>query len=612
MPKILTRRGWQSSIVIAQGAILQNLGSQPILVCAVDPPSADDSLLIAPGEWYVCTAAMPIRAVSQGRGVGVLSIAAGLGLDDGSDVPSPPQAGRAEIQGTSLPTGSLTAVIESQGTPAAAVESIQWTLDGADIPGATGLSLDKTGLPVDAVVSFRFVLANGILPKFEGVASNPVRISPLPQITGVVSPNPIRPGEAFTLNFDPIPDTATMMTVPGGVTTALSGTGQQRSGTAPQSGSIEIDAAKVDHAPFEATYEVVPYPAALSREDNLAVITGATEPTSITISLPDDPASPLNGTHTGPAASQTGAPVWIAGPWLTVDGPDLVLDPGTLYIQDARIASVDWAWPDLTTGLRWPHRPEDAGTTFPLTLNAVDDLGRETSVTVSVAIPASTLAGGITPLGLFSGTNTASATSKDIVVDIGPADPQKTLIVAVIWGPEPAGGASPDQTSLKIIKDGVEYLGTERNAQSIDVSNRRIELWTIPCSVGGAATLRIGGQATEYPGHAHILAGKNVAFVSATGTRGVLTAGTQTTFTPATSAGDHVLFFAIADVINAAGLFDTMINGSSEIYDQAIATEPQLLVLSKTAGTGTSTQIGAVPNASGNQAKIAAVFRSNP
>lgn len=506
--------------------------------------------------------------------------------------------------GEMSPVGAVVASIATDATSLVlgGTDAGLLAISGTNVVTTTSL-VGKTVLDF-AVIGFRDTYEARARSAFIPV------VPPPDQLDARVTPNPLVAGQAFTVTFTAPPDD-----VVSNVT--LSGTGVTRTGTAPTDDTINVSigATLSGYTSFSGVFDVLPAPAALVREGNFATITGATEPVSITVSLPDDPTSPLNGAHTGPAASQTGAPVWIAGPWLTVDGPDLVLDPGTLYIQDARLASVDWDWPDLTSGPRWPYRPEDEGTTFPLTLNAVDDLGREASVTVSVAIPAQPLAAGITDLGFFMGTNTADVTSKDIAIDLGAADATKTMIVAVEWGPETLENVSKAVSSVKIVKDAVEYLGTFRKSQTIYLKGRKIELWEIPCAVGGAATLRIGGTSTTFPGAAYVLAGKNVGFITTStannlGNSVSMTAGAQFGSTRTTVVGDHVLFFAIADQINATGLFTPSAN-LTEAYDQTIRSEHQLLIAKGTATT-TSTTSGATPTASGLAAFIHAIYRNNP
>lgn len=492
-------------------------------------------------------------------------------------------------------------MITGLGTPTPSVESIQWTLDGEDIAGATGMSLTKANLEAGDVVSFRYVLANGILPKFEGVATNPVTISPLPQITAVVSPTPLRPGEPFSVVFSVAPDTATVAAIPGGTTTALSGTGQQRSGTAPRSGRIAISAERTDYADFEMEYEIVPRPAAFVAEDATVRFDNLVAPVTIAVSQP----AKWSGTYTIPAVAPDG-PVGVKQPSISGEaevGGVLVLDPGIWASEHPSEANVlEWEWPDGSRALSYTVRAEDAGTDVAVTGAASDPSDTTTFTTVAIAIPTGAgLDAGMTLLSTKSGGVMASGSGTRVMqIDIGPADPDKVVCVVM--------GMQGFPSAPVIIANGVEYPATHVDYQS--TNSYRIGIMTIPCPAGGVVTLRVTSSAsTANEPAVAVFALKDMQLVTPVTKAGLtLTGGTATTSTVTTQAGDQVVMAIIQQATNGSEGFVSP-TGMTEVMDANAEASTRMFV-GIGAATGTQKTVGVTPVLSGACARITAVFRS--
>lgn len=531
---------------------------------------------------------------------------------------SPPNVQAPYATGDIYVGGTITAnSYPATGNPTPVFNKFYYKQNGTLLENENGASFSLTNFLDGDILTLGVIWSSTINgEEVYGSAETNYTISNQPAITADVAA--LKVGQEATVTFNiAVAADKLSITQDGASLQPVAGTLANSWKFTPKTSSIVvISANEAGYASYNKSLEVQPPDPIHQEQGNISVISHATAPTEFSVSTPDITTDTLDGNYTAPAPSQSGAPAWASGPTLTRDNGDLVLDPGILVAQDAELVSVSWNWPDGSTGLRMPEAGYE-GTTVSVPVTAVDSLGREATAEVSIAIPASTLEPGLTDLGFFVGTNTTSATSKNIAIDLGIADPTKLMIVATLWGPEPADGTSKDQTSLKIVKDGLEYPANPKRKAVTTLNSRRMTLWDIPCPVGGAATLVVGGQATTYPGKAYVFAGKNVSFVAGSdtnklGTSFNATGGTSQVGSDRTTvAGDEAVLFVMANTIDAAGLF-TPVAGLTEIHDEpAGATEPQLFVGRQTA-TGTSTTSRATPSVNCEVAFIHSIYRNNP
>ncbi|WP_103171622.1 hypothetical protein [Paracoccus sp. SY] len=124
----------------------------------------------------------------------------------------------------------------------------QWLRNGTILSGQTANSLDTTGFAADDVITTRDVWTNSQGTATGTSAGVTLAASNLQTITATLSPNPPAAGQSFSVTFSVDPDTA-----PG-----LTGTGFTRTGTAPASGDLTINATEPGYAPFEWVIATVP------------------------------------------------------------------------------------------------------------------------------------------------------------------------------------------------------------------------------------------------------------------------------------------------------------------------------------------------------------------
>lgn len=268
MPAYLTSLAWTGPIAVAAGDVLQNTGTRSILVCAEDDPEADDSLLIRPRSWYFCAAAMTIRAATHGVGIGCLSIASGLGEDDGVEPVEPTAPGTFAPHQWSVSTGAAPGAVnmDISGRPStggAALTALEYTVqDGEDAPGTAlaGLGTGQRVLTMpdeDTEYSFRVRARNSVGP---GPWSDPQAAvsgaaAELPSLEAIITPNPLVAGEDFEILFSAAPDSVSPLTLVRDADDP-----RRYTGTAPDSGSLTIGATLADHQALAVTYTYDPAP----------------------------------------------------------------------------------------------------------------------------------------------------------------------------------------------------------------------------------------------------------------------------------------------------------------------------------------------------------------
>ncbi|VDS07942.1 hypothetical protein PARHAE_01122 [Paracoccus haematequi] len=403
MPAYLTSLAWTGPIAVAAGDVLQNSGTRSILVCAEDDPDADDSLLIRPRSWYTCAAAMTIRAATHGVGIGCLSIASGLGEDDGVEPVEPTAPGTFAPHQWTVSTGAApgAVIMDISGRPStggAALIALEYTVqDGEDAPGTAlaGLGTGQRVLTMpdeDTEYSFRVRGRNSVGPGpwSEPKAAVSGEAAELPSLEATITPNPLVAGDDFEILFSAAPDSVSPLTLVRDANDP-----RRYTGTAPASGIVTIGATKAGYTAYSATFEASPAlpdlivsPAGIFA---IANATAASEPETINLSSPTAPAEMMGEWEIDFAPLASG-PVLLRDPYITgtpAVGQTMTLHlPPPLSLIAGSDPTFDWSWPDGSKGKTYVIRAEDAGVPYDVEVTLTDGNGARSYTTNAVSVPA--------------------------------------------------------------------------------------------------------------------------------------------------------------------------------------------------------------------------------
>ena len=629
MPAYLTSLAWTGPIAVAAGDVLQNTGTRSIFVCAEDEPDADDSLLIRPRSWYTCAAAMTIRAATHGVGIGCLSIASGLGEDDGVEPVEPTAPGTFAPHQWTVSTGAASGavIMDISGRPStggAALTALEYTVqDGEDAPGTAlaGLGTGQRVLTMpeeDTEYSFRVRARNSVGPGpwSEPQAAVSGAAAELPSFEATITTDPLVAGEDFEIVFDAAPDS---VSPPSLVQDANDP--RRYTGTAPDSGTMAIGATKAGYQVFGQTYTYDPAP--VVEPGSITVESDGT----ISITLPDSVTEPFDVQIAGevvtldPAAyTPTSAPVALGQPEIAGTGGDgevLTVQSRALsagHADAGEIAIVGgWYRNDTAVGDTDGSYTQDDAVDGDRTLTwretATNAAGSTVAVSNGVLCPAAeipALPAGLSVVGLFEGEPSGGLTATHTApISLGGADPQKSIYVLV--------RALSSASSGKIIVGGTEYPLTLHHTVTMAGGNNRMALLSAAIPAGGTGTLSITTSGT-WSGAliAYVMTTKAMTLVTSGMTGGVtMTAGTAITQTATTLVGDHLLAAVMAAPYDAAGIFGSPVAVTERLDHPLTATGPQLWV-----GTGVETaaasprSVQVTPSQPGNAIRLLAQFRS--
>lgn len=504
-----------------------------------------------------------------------------------------------------------------KGNPAPTLSRIFYLRNGTVIPNQNGNTLPTTGFEArDEIVRAVEIKSTIDGQEFKAIGySDPFTLTAQEALLAVdMDLKPV--GQQSSITFNGSIEAKDLSVTQGGtaLTTTRVGNSDEWTFVLVNTQPVSISATKVGYSPYSVVIENVEpaEPVIFATANNTAEISNATE---TTVSFPMIITAPpeMAGTLTLNPADGTSGPVVELQPAISGTGgvgQTLTLVHGGIYGTHEETVSLDVGWPDGSDGNTYIVRPEDAGTSVYYAGDVFDTRGSTPVQSNGIAIPASVaLAAGVTPIGLFSGTNTTNVTSKDITVNLGPADPNKVILAVVIGGPGAPGGTAADLMSAKLIVDGVEYAGTGHVGEYIGSTKRRLRAFSIPCPVGGQAVLRVGTQQTAWPLQAYVLAGKDLTVVDNVSLRIARTALQALSLQRNTQPGDHIISAMIANVPKEGGLF-TPIAGINEIMDTPVASEFQMFIGTRVAAAGTTTtSAGAAPSEAADCAAIMIVMR---
>lgn len=510
----------------------------------------------------------------------------------------------ATISGTTTPTGDLVANVAASGNPTPAPASIQWTKGGVDIPGATGSTFTKDGaVATDDVIGFRYVVSNGVLPNATGTSQNSVTITAQPEMTATISPNPLVADDDFEIIFSAVPDTVSPSSLVQDPSNPL-----RYTGIAPANGTLAIGATKAEWQPFAETYTYTPLPTIQPGSIDLEA-NG-----TISVTAPD---SELDATLDVTAGSYTTA-IYLeldkTGPALPPDaigelyiagtggnGNDLTVTSREIFYGDAAAGPItrtgaEWYRGETATGVTALTYTQDAAVDGDKTLTfretAANTVGATVSVSNGILCPAPALANGVTPIGPFDGgTAATSSITHTTSIDIGQADPDKMVYIAIV-------GTATTPTAVKLTAAGVDYTTNLLDGDIDSTNGFGMHVAAIACPVGGTVTLSVTRATGTARPRGFVAITKGLSRYGTNRNAVAGTAGTQITYgVGATTAGDTLLSFVAYSATNAAGVF----SGSTpltEIHD-APSGNAQLWVGHGTAITAASQQLKLTPNANG-------------
>lgn len=226
--------------------------------------------------------------------------------------------------------------------------------------------------------------------------------------------------------------------------------------------------------------------------------------------------------------------------------------------------------------------------------------------------PAAGISAGIpaVPVGQYRSVEVPANSTGDrtIPIDLGPADPEKTMLIVV--------AQLGEVQSAKITAGGVEY---PLEVVSFTATGaRRLILLQGAVPVSGPATLHLYNT-TWWSGQSFVdvRAAKVGGRATQNNAKGAMTAGTALTRDIVTQPGDHYIWAILSDTVPSSGGGFDAVSGVIEAFDGSIALGTTgALTTQIFIGIGTETvasnprTLSATPNVTGNAARVSASFRS--